>query len=59
MSLFQKRLYPYKYIDDWKKFNEVLLPEKENFYSYLNMEYITDADYGQVKKVCKNFEIKK
>ena len=25
-------------MDDWEKFNETLLPEKEDFYSHLNME---------------------
>ena len=24
----QKGVYPYKYMDDWEKFNEILLPEK-------------------------------
>ena len=33
-------------MDDWKKFNEQKLPEKEDFYGRLNMEDITDADYG-------------
>ena len=32
-------------MDDWEKFDEKSLPEKEDFYSQLNMEYITDADY--------------
>ena len=35
-------------MDDWKKINETLLPEKEDFYSHLNMEDITDADYTHV-----------
>ena len=26
--------------------------------SHLNMENITDEDYGHVKRVCKDFEIK-
>ena len=30
-------------------FNETTLPEKEDFYSNLNMEYITDADYMYAK----------
>ena len=34
------------------------LLEKEDFYSHLNMEDVTDADYGHTKRVCKNFEIK-
>ena len=43
-------------MDDWQKFNETLLPEKEDFYSHLNMEDITDADYAQAKRVSKDFE---
>ena len=31
-------------MDEWKKFNETLFPKKEEFYSNLNMEDITDAD---------------
>ena len=38
-------VYPYEYMDDLEKFNETTLPEKEEFYSNLNMEDITDADY--------------
>ena len=48
----------YEYMDEWEKFNETSLPEKENFYSYSNMEDITDADYVHAKRVCNNFEIK-
>ena len=54
----QKGVYPYKYIDDWEKFNETSLPEKEDFYSHLSMEDITDADYEHAKRVFKDFEIK-
>ena len=46
-------------MDDWEKFNETSLPEIEDFYSHLNMEDITDADYAHAKRVCKDFEIKK
>ena len=56
--LFQKGVYPCEYMADWEKFNEKLLPEKENFYTYLNMEDITDADYTHAKRICKNFGIK-
>ena len=31
ISLLQKGVYPNEYIDDWKKVNETLLPEKEDF----------------------------
>ena len=37
-------VYPYEYMDEWEKFNETSLPEKEEFYRNLNMEDITDAD---------------
>ena len=45
-------------MDDWEKFNETSLPEKEDFYSRLNMEDMTDADYAHAKRFCKDFEIK-
>ena len=46
-------------MDDWERFNKTSLPEKEDFYSHLNMEDITDyADYAHTKRVCKDFEIK-
>ena len=38
-------------MDDWGKFNETTLPEKEEFYSNLNMEEITYADYIHGKRV--------
>ena len=41
-----------------KRFDETLLPDKKDFYSNINIAYITDADYKDAKKVWKNFEIK-
>ena len=32
-----------------KKLKKTLSPEKEDFYSHLNMEGITDADYAHAK----------
>ena len=49
--LLRKGVYPYAYMDDWKKFNETSLPEKEDFYSNVIMAGITDADYAHAKKV--------
>ena len=54
----EKDVYPYEYIDDWKKFDETSLPEKEDFYSNLDMEDITDGDYVHLKRVGKDFETK-
>ena len=39
-------------MDDWEKFNETSLPKKEDFYSYLNVGDITDANYAHEKRVC-------
>ena len=58
MLMLQKGVYPYKYMDHSEKFNKPSLPEKEDFYSLLNMEDITDAAYAHSKRVCKDFEIK-
>ena len=56
--LLRKGVYPYEYVDKLEKFNETLLPEKEKFYSNLNMEDITDADYMHANRVCKDVETK-
>ena len=45
-------------MDDWKKFNGTLLPEKEDFYCHLNVKDIIDADYSYAKRVYKDFQIK-
>ena len=39
--LLRKGVYPSEYINGWKRFDEKLLPDKEAFYSSLNMEVIT------------------
>ena len=44
------QVYPYQYMNSWKRLNETLLPEKEDFYSNLNMEDITNADYKHEKE---------
>ena len=56
--MLRKGVYPYEYVDDWEKFNETTLSEKEEFFSNLNMNDITYADYIHAKRVCKDFQIK-
>ena len=56
--LLRNSVYPYEYMDEWRKFNETTSPKNEEFYSNLNMEDITDEDYVHPKRVCKVFEIK-
>ena len=53
--LLQKGAYPYEYMDSWEKFDETTIPPKEDFYSELNLEYITDKDYNHVQKVFEEF----
>ena len=55
--MLHKVAYTYEYMDDWETFNETLLPEKEDFYSHLNMEDVTDAYYAHEKRVFRDFEI--
>ena len=54
----RKDVYPYEYMDSWERFNETSLPDKEAFYSNLNMEDITDVDYRHAKRVFKNLSNK-
>ena len=45
-------------MDDWEKFNETTLHEKEDFYGHLNMEDIADVVHAHTKRVCKDFKIR-
>ena len=38
-------------MDSWERFNETSLPDKESFYSNINIEDITDVDYRHAKRV--------
>ena len=55
--LLRKGVYPYEYMDSWERFDETSLPDKEAFYSELNLEGITDKDYNHAQKIWKVFEI--
>ena len=54
----RKDVYPYEYMDNWERFNETSLPNKESFYSSLNMENIDDIDYRHGNNVFKKFKLK-
>ena len=56
--LLRKGVYPYEYIDSWERFDEKSLPDKETFYSSLNMEDITDVDHRHAKRVFKSLNNK-
>ena len=53
----RKGVYPYDYMDCFDKFNEKL-PPKEDFYSIMNNEHITNKDYQHAQSVLETFNIK-
>lgn len=55
----RKGVYPYDYMSSFDKFSDTNLPSKEQFYSILNDEHITDEDYKHAQTVSKEFKIKK
>ena len=55
--LLRKGVYPYEYMDSWKRFNETELPLKDKFYSNLNLEDVSDDDYAHVINVWNTFNI--
>ena len=56
--LYKKRIYPYEYMDSFEKFSETSLPKKEDFYSKLNDENITEDEYAHAKTVWETFDCK-
>ena len=55
--LLRKGVCPYEYADTWEKFSEITLPSKEDFYSNLNMEDISDIDYRHANNMFKVFKL--
>ena len=56
--LLRKGSYPYKYMDNWKRFKETSLTDRKAFYSELNLEEITDKDYIHAPKIFKELGLK-
>ena len=55
--LLRKGVYPYEYMDTWERFSEISLPSKEDFYSNLNMEVISEIVYRRANNVFKRFKL--
>ena len=53
-----KRVYPYDCMDSFDKFNETKLPNKDDFYSILNDENISDNQYNHAQNVWNTFNLK-
>ena len=54
--LTRKGVYPYDYVSSLDKLSETQLPRKEEFYSKLNDEDITDDDYQHAIRVWNTFK---
>ena len=53
----QKGVYPYDHMDSFEKFDQTKLPTKDQFYSILNDQHITNDEYNHAKRVWKTFNI--
>ena len=49
--LTRKGVYPYDYVSNLKKFSETQLPPREEFYSKLNDEHISEEDFYHAIRV--------
>ena len=56
--MIRKGVYPYEYMNGWKKFEETSLPPKDAFYSRFNMKGISDQDYEHAQQVWNTMEKK-
>ena len=54
----QKRDCSYDFMDSVEKFDDQQLPSKDDFYSQLNNEHISDEQYQHAEKICSTFELK-
>ena len=56
LSLMKKKgVYPYDYMNSFKKFEDSRLPKKEDFFSAMNNEHITDEEYQHAQNVWNEF----
>ena len=56
--LLRKDVYLYEYMNNWERFDETSLSNKDSFYSSLNMENVDDIDYKHGNNVFKRFKLK-
>ena len=53
----QKGVYPYDYMDSFERFNETQLSSKDDFFSQLAQDAITDEQYSHATKVWGRFNL--
>ena len=54
----EKGMYPYEYMDSFKKFFEDKLPDKSKFFSSLKDECISEKDYQRANNVWNAFKMR-
>jgi len=54
----KKGIYPYAYMDSFSRFDETSLPKREDFYSQLYDEDISEGQYKHAQKVWDAFRLK-
>ena len=58
LSLMTKKgVYPYDYMSSFEKFEDSRLPKKEDFFSIMNNEHITDEEYQHAQNVWNEFDL--
>lgn len=55
--LTRKGVFPYDYVDSWRKLEETAIPPRERFYSQLNNENISESEYSHACNVWRVFRI--
>ncbi|XP_052779407.1 uncharacterized protein LOC128216784 [Mya arenaria] len=56
--LLRKGVYPYEYMDSFDKFDESELPSKDQFYSTIKKEHISNEDYEHARTVFQTFNMR-
>ena len=54
----EKGIYPYEYMNSFKKFNETELPSKDKLFSSLKNEGISEKEYEKAKNIWNTFGMK-
>ena len=53
----KKGIYPYDFMNSFEKFDKTGLPTKDEFYSILNNEHISDEDYKHAQIIWNKFKL--
>ena len=54
----EKEIYPFEYMNSFKKFNETKLPSKNKFFSSLRDKNISEKDYEKAENIWNTFKTK-